>query len=148
MATPTKRTRAAGDEEGDAEGGESDGDGDGDKEGDGEKEGKGHHSSLSSDRLPPCHMFPLLLRLVTVFRAVVGASLRRSFGVSSAAAFASSRRRQGRRATKRAMPRAKERRRAAPTTPSLSPAAFVLFVGVTITLAALAIALFVTRRPN
>jgi hypothetical protein len=37
MATPTKRTRAAGDKEGDGKGGESDGDGN--KEDDGEKEG-------------------------------------------------------------------------------------------------------------
>ena len=46
MAMPTKRAmaaamRAAGDEEGDVEGGESDGDGD--KEGDSEKEGEGPH---------------------------------------------------------------------------------------------------------
>ena len=66
------------------EGGESDGDGD--KEGDGEKEGEGPH--LSS-YLPPRHMLPLLLRLATVFRTVVGAALRCSFGFSSAAASAS-----------------------------------------------------------
>jgi hypothetical protein len=78
-ATPTKRAmaaamRAVGDEEGNVEGGESDGDGD--KEGDGEKEGKGpHSSSSSSDRLPPRHMLPLLLRLATAFRAVVAAAL-------------------------------------------------------------------------
>ncbi len=77
-ATPTKRamvaaTRAAGDEEGNVEGGKSDGDGN--KEGDGEKEGEGPHSSLSSDRLPPHHMLPLLLRLATAFRAVVAAAL-------------------------------------------------------------------------
>ena len=76
-------TRAAGDKEGDGEGGESDGDGN--KEGDGEEEGKGPHSLLSSDRLAPCHMLPLLLRLATAFRAVVGAILCHSFGVSSAA---------------------------------------------------------------
>ena len=93
MATPTKRamavaTRAAGgDEEGDGEGGESDGGGN--KEGDGEEEGEGPHSSSSSDRLPPRHMLPLLLRLATAFRAVGGAALRHSFGVSSAAASAS-----------------------------------------------------------
>jgi len=75
-------TRAAGDEEGNGEGGESDGDGN--KEGDGEEEGEGPHSLSSSDRLPPCHMLPLLLRLATAFRAVVGAALRHSFGVSSA----------------------------------------------------------------
>ena len=74
MATPTKRamaaaTRAAGDEEGDVEGGESDGDGD--KDGDSEKEGEGPHLSSLSDRLPPHHMLPLLLRLATAFRAVV-----------------------------------------------------------------------------
>ena len=77
MATPTKRTRAAGDteggatptkramvaatravgvEEGNIEGGESDGDGD--KEGDGEKEGEGPHLSSYLDRLPPRHMLP------------------------------------------------------------------------------------------
>ena len=76
-ATPTKRamaaaTRAVGDEEGNVEGGESDGDGD--KEGDGEKEGEGPHSSSSSDRLPPRHMLPLLLRLATAFRTIVGAA--------------------------------------------------------------------------
>jgi hypothetical protein len=78
-ATPTKRamaavTRAAGNEEGNVEGGESDCDGD--KEGDGEKEGEGPHSSSSSDRLPPRHMLPLLLRLTTAFRAVVGTACR------------------------------------------------------------------------
>ena len=89
MATPTKRamavaTRAAGDKEGDGKGGESDGDGN--KEGDGEEEGEGPHSSSSSDRLPPGHMPPFLLRLATAFRAVGGAALRHSFGISSAAA--------------------------------------------------------------
>ena len=74
MATPTKRAivaamRAAGD-----------------KEGDGEEEGEGPHSSSSSDRLPPRHMLPLLLRLATAFRAIVGAALRHSFGVSSSPA--------------------------------------------------------------
>jgi hypothetical protein len=92
MAMPTKRamavaTRAAGDEEGDGEGSESDGDGD--KEGDGEEEVEGPRSSSSPDRLPPRHMLPLLLRLATAFRAIVGAALRCSFGISSAAAFAS-----------------------------------------------------------
>jgi len=92
MATPTKRamavaTRAAGDKEGNGEGGESDGDGN--KEGDGEEEGKGPHSSSSSDRLPPRHMPPLLLRLATTFHAVVGAAPGHSFGISSAAASAS-----------------------------------------------------------
>jgi hypothetical protein len=91
-ATAPKRevaaaTRAAGDEEGNAEGGESDGDGD--KEGDGQKEGEGPHSSSSSDRLPPHHMLPLLLRLATAFRTFVGTALHRSFGVSSAVASAS-----------------------------------------------------------
>ena len=81
-------TRAAGvDKEGDGEGGESDG-GD-NKEGDGEEEGEGPHSSSSSDLLPPRHMLPLLLRLATAFRAVVGAAPGHSFGVSSAAASAS-----------------------------------------------------------
>ena len=47
------------------------------------------HSSSSSDRLPPCHMLPLLLRLATAFRAVMGTAPRRSFGVSSSAASAS-----------------------------------------------------------
>ena len=92
MAMPTKRAmaaamRAAGDKEGDGKGGKSDGDGD--KEGDGEKEGEGPHSLSSLDCLPPRHMLPLLLRLATAFRAVVGAALRCSFGVSSAAASAS-----------------------------------------------------------
>ena len=78
-ATPTKRAmaaamRAVGNEEGNVKGGESDGDGD--KEGDGEKEGEGPHSSSSSDRLPPRHMLPLLLRLATAFRAVVGTTCR------------------------------------------------------------------------
>jgi len=77
-------TRAAGDKEGDDKGGESDGDGD--KEGDGEEEGEGPHSSSSSDRLPPRHMLPLLLRLATTFRAIVGAALRHSFGISSSPA--------------------------------------------------------------
>jgi len=92
MATPTKRamavaTRAAGVEEGGGEGGESDGNGN--KKGDGEEEGKGPHLSSSSDRLPPRHMLPLLLRLANAFRAVVGTPLRHSFGGSSAAASAS-----------------------------------------------------------
>ena len=92
MVTPTKRAmvaamRAAGDEEGDSEGGQSDGDGN--KEGDGEEEGEGPHSSSSSDRLPPRHMPPLLLRLATAFHAVVGAAPGHSFGISSAAASAS-----------------------------------------------------------
>ena len=119
MATPTKRAmvaamRAAGDKEGNGEGGESDGDayeegeggdeegdgeggksdGDGDKEGDGEEEGEGPHSSSSSDRLPPRHMPPLLLRLATAFHAVVGAAPGHSFGISSAAASASAAARQ------------------------------------------------------
>ena len=71
-------TRAVGDEEGNVEGGESDSDGD--KEGDGEKEGEGPHSSSSSDRLPPRHMLPLLLRLATAFRAVVAAVLAHGGG--------------------------------------------------------------------
>ena len=74
------------------EGGVSDGDGD--KEGDVEKEDEGTHLSSSSDRLPPRHMLPLLLRLATAFRAVVGAALRHFFGVSSTAAFASATARQ------------------------------------------------------
>ena len=79
MAMPTKRAmaaamRAAGDKEGDGKGGESDGDGD--KEGDGEKEGEGPHSLSSLDCLPPRHMFPLLIRLATAFRAVVDAACR------------------------------------------------------------------------
>ena len=82
-------TRVSGVKEGDGEGGESDGDGD--KEGDGEKEGKGPHSSSSSDRLPPRHMLPLLLRLATAFHAVVGAAPGHSFGISSAAASAAAR---------------------------------------------------------
>jgi len=101
-ATATAPKRAAGDEEGNGEGGESDGDayeegeggnkegdgeggesdGKGDKEGDGEEEGEGPHSSSSSDRLPPHHMLPLLLRLATAFRAVVGAALARLIVVS------------------------------------------------------------------
>ena len=76
-----------GDEEVDGEGGESDGGGD--KEGDGEEEGEGPHLSSSSDRLPPRHMLPLLLRLATAFHAVVGAAPGHSFGISSAAASAS-----------------------------------------------------------
>jgi hypothetical protein len=97
MVTPTKRamavaTRAAGDKEGDGKGGESDGDGN--KEGDGEEEGEGPHSSSSSDRLPPRHMPPLLLRLATAFHAVVGAAPGHSFGISSAAASASAAARQ------------------------------------------------------
>ena len=89
MAMPTKRvmavaTKAAGDKEGDSEGGKSDGGGN--KEGDGEEEGEGPHLSSSSDCLPPRHMLPLLLRLVTAFRAVVGAAPGHSFGISSAAA--------------------------------------------------------------
>ena len=92
MATPTKRamavaTRATGDKEGDAKGGKSDGDGN--KEGDGKEERKGPHSLSSSDRLPPCHMPPLLLRLAAAFHAVVGAALGHSFCISSAAASAS-----------------------------------------------------------
>jgi len=58
--------RAVGDKEGVGEGGESDGDGN--KEGDGEEEGEGLHSSSSSDHLPPHHMPPLLLRLVSCRR--------------------------------------------------------------------------------
>ena len=89
METPTKMamavaTRAAGDKEGDGEGGESDGDGN--KEGDGEEEGEGPHSSLSSDRFPPRHIPPLLLRLATAFHAVVGTAPGHSSGISSAAA--------------------------------------------------------------
>ncbi len=92
MAMPTKSamavtTRSAGDEEGEGEGGKRDGDGN--KEGDGEEEGEGPHSSSSSDRLPPRHMLPLLLRLATAFHAVVGAAPGHSFGISSAAASAS-----------------------------------------------------------
>jgi len=85
-------TRAAGDKEGDGEGGKSDGNGN--KEGDGEEESEGPHSSLSSDRLPPRHMSPLLLRLATAFHAVVGAAPGHSFGISSAAASASTAARQ------------------------------------------------------
>ncbi len=97
MATPTKRamsasTRVAGDEDGDGEGSESDGDGN--KEGDGEEEGEGPHLSSSSDRLPPRHMPPLLLRLATAFHAVVGAASGHSFCISSAAASASAAARQ------------------------------------------------------
>ena len=85
MATMAVATMAAGDKEGDdGEGSESDGDGD--KEGNGEEEGEGPHSSSSSDRLPPRHMPPLLLRLATAFHAVVGAAPGHSFGISSAAA--------------------------------------------------------------
>jgi len=80
-------TRAAGDKEGDAKGSKSDGNGN--KEGDGEEEGEGPRSSSSSDRLPPRHMPPLLLRLATAFHAVVGAALGHSFCISSAAASAS-----------------------------------------------------------
>jgi hypothetical protein len=47
------------------------------------------HLSSSSDRLPPCCMPLLLLRLVTAFRADVGAAPHCSFGVSSAATSAS-----------------------------------------------------------
>ena len=92
MATAPKRavaaaTRAAGDKEGDGKGSESDGDGN--KEGDGEEESEGpHSSSSSSDRLPPRHMSPLLLRLATAFHAIVGAAPGHSFGISSAAAAA------------------------------------------------------------
>jgi hypothetical protein len=92
MATPTKRvmavaTRAAGDKKGDGDGGESDGDGN--KEGNGEEEGEGPHSLSLSDRLPPRHMPPLLLRLATAFHAVMGAAPDHSFGISSAATSAS-----------------------------------------------------------
>ena len=80
MAAPTKRTRAAGDTESGAtptkmamvEATRAVGD----EEGNVEKEGKGPHSSSSSDCLPPRHMLPLLLRLTTTFRAIVGAACR------------------------------------------------------------------------
>ena len=48
------------------------------------------HSLSSPDRLPSRRMLPLLLRPATAFRAVVGAALHRSFGISSAAAAAAS----------------------------------------------------------